>query len=326
VRSIEDREHEFAPESLLMPAPDFSILVVSWNTSQLTRDCLDSLPGSVATETSYEAIVVDNGSTDGSVDMLRARNDVTLLENEANVGYAAAVNQAYAHSSARLVLLLNSDIVFPPGSLELLVSFLRDHPGVAGVGPLYLNPDGTPQQHHFRLPTLTSILANSSRALRVLPGLRGSMRRYRMLDADFSEPLKVEQPSASVLLLRRAVLPADYLLDEQFPIYFNDVELAHRLAAQGDELWVVPESRVFHVHGASTRQLGVSLRRQHLGSLVRYLSLTEPPRNVLLFRIVTFGQKVVVRLLRRPGALPLPDLLAALRGDTGFLPQRPRED
>jgi GT2 family glycosyltransferase len=308
-----------------MSAPDISILVVSWNTSELTTACLDSLAVSVGPETSYETIVVDNGSTDGSVEMLRAREGLTLVENEANVGYAAAVNQAYARSMAPLVLLLNSDIVFPPGSLEALVAFLRDRPKVAGVGPLYLNPDGTPQQHHFRLPTLASILANSSRLLRALPGLRESVRRYRMLDADFSQPLRVEQPSASVLLLRRAVLPEDHLLDEGFPIYFNDVELAHRLAVQGDELWVVPESRVYHVHGASTRQLGVSLRRQHLGSLVRYLSLTEPRRNVLLFRMVTFGQKGILRLLRRPGALPFPDLLAALRGDTGFLPQRPRD-
>jgi GT2 family glycosyltransferase len=307
-----------------MPEPHISVLMVSWNTVGLTTACLDSLAGSVEPETTYEVIVVDNGSTDGSVEMLRARDDVTLIENDGNVGYAAAVNQAYARSRADLVLLLNSDIEFPPGSLEILVQFLHDRAAVAGAGPLYLNPDGSPQQHHYRLPTLSSLLGTSSKAIRSLPGIRRSVRRYRMLDVEFSRPLRVEQPSASVLLLRRHVLPDDYLLDDGFPIYFNDVELAHRLAVAGHELWVVPESRVYHVHGASTRQLGANQRRQHLASLIRYLSMTQPRRNVLLFEAIVFTQKTILRLLRRPGSLPLYDLVSALRGETGMLPQGPQ--
>ncbi|MCP9485258.1 MAG: glycosyltransferase family 2 protein [Gaiellaceae bacterium MAG52_C11] len=304
--------------------PHVSILLVSWNTRELTEACLATLPASVAPSTEYETIVVDNGSTDGSLDLLRGRDDIQLIENGANVGFAAAVNQAYARSTGRLVLLLNSDIEFKPGALEALVVFLAEHPDVAGVGPLYLNPDGSPQQHHFRLPTFGMFLASSSSPLRSLPGLSTSERRYRMLGEDFSQPRPVEQPSASVLLLRREVLPPDHLLDERFPIYFNDVELAYRLTRAGHELWMTPASEVFHVHGASTRQLGANLRRQHLASLVCYLQLTQPRSRVAAFRAFVFAQKAALRLLRRPGTLPLGELVRALRGEPGPLPQAPR--
>ncbi len=304
--------------------PDISVLIVSWNTRLLTEACLDTLPGSIEKGTTFEAIVVDNGSTDGSIEMLRSRHDIDLVENGDNLGYAAAVNQAFARARGRLVLLLNSDIEFKPGALGVLLRFLEEHPEAVGVGPLYLNPDGTPQQHHYRLPTYAALLAAYSAILRRLPWLSSHYRDYRMLDEDFSRPRRVEQPSASVLLLRREALPADYLLDERFPIYFNDVELAHRLASQGRQLWMTPESEAFHVHGASTRQLGANLRRQHLASLVRYLELTQPRGLIIGFKVFVFVHKLALRALGKPDALAVRDIVGSLRGDPGTLPQSPR--
>ncbi len=303
-------------------APDISILIVSWNTCELTRTCLDSIPRSVDAGTTLQTIVVDNGSVDGSGEMLRAREEIELVENGSNRGYAEAVNQAFDRARGRFVLLLNSDIDFIPGSLAVLVRFLEERPDVAGVGPLYLNPDGTFQQHHYRLPTLSMLLASASEPLRRIPPLRRSFRRYRMLDVDFTSPRPVEQPSASCLLLRSSVLTDGYLLDEQFPIYFNDVELAYRLGQRAHVLWMTPESRVFHVHGASTRQLGTNLRPQHLASLVRYLKRTEPTPNVLLYEATVLLQAAVLRVLRgRDRSVPLRDVVRAMRGDAGALPQ-----
>lgn len=305
--------------------PDISILIVSWNTRELTRACLDSIPASVSPGTTVETIVVDNGSRDDSVEMLRARRDIHLIENGRNLGYAAAVNQAFGRAGGRLVLLLNSDIEFVPGSLAALVSFLAGRPDVAGVGPLYLNPDGSFQQHHYRLPTLAMLVASASAPLRRFPPLARSFRRYRMLDVDFSRPIRVEQPSASCLLLVRDVLEDDFLLDEQFPIYFNDVELAYRLGRRGHRLWMTPESRVFHVHGASTRQLGSELRPQHLASLVRYLKKTRSSFDLSIFRLVILGHAVGLRLFRRRTELvPLREVVSALRGEVGSLPEAPR--
>jgi GT2 family glycosyltransferase len=307
-------------------APDISVLLLSWNTKELTRECLDSLPVGIDDDLTVEVIVVDNGSRDGSAEALAERDDITLIANPENRGYAAAVNQAYERAGGEFVLLLNSDVEFKPGSLSTLLRFLRERPDVAGVGPLYLNPDGTEQQHHYRFPTFGATIGNMSRVLGRFPPLARRVRSYRMLDDDFSQARPVEQPSASCLLIRRSALPNDALMDEQFPIYFNDVALAHSLAQRGHHLWMTPESVVVHEHGASTRQLGGLLARQHIGAHVRYLKATEPRYKVEVYRGLVLGQKLALIALRRPGRLPFRDLVGALRGDPGPVPAAPLDD
>src|SRR5439155_17921838 len=131
--------------------------------------CLDSLPHAIDDDLSYEVIVVDNASVDGSRESLEARTDVQLVENDENLGFAAAVNQAYRHSSGELILVLNSDVEFRPGGLSALARFLRERPDVAGVAPLYLNPDGSVQQFHFGRLTFSIALANASSLLARIP-------------------------------------------------------------------------------------------------------------------------------------------------------------
>jgi GT2 family glycosyltransferase len=301
--------------------PDVSILIVSWNTCAATLSCLESLPTSVDSDVSYEAIVVDNASVDGSAAALAERDDIELIANPDNLGYAVGVNQAYRRATGRYILLLNSDIVFEQGALSRLVEFLDEQHDVAGVGPLYLNPDGTRQDHHYRFPTFAATLAGESAVFRALPWFNRALRRHWMLDDDFGAARPVPQPSASCLLLRRELLPPNEMMDEQFPIYFNDIELARSLATSGHVLWMTPASVVYHEHGASTRLLGGLKARQHIGAHVRYLRQTEPGYRVAVFQLVVFLQKLTLWAFRREGALSLADLLGAVRGDPGPLPQ-----
>lgn len=303
-----------------MSPPEVSILLVSWNTLTETRACLESIPRSVDDDLAYEVIAVDNGSRDGSAEMLAEWPGVHLVRNEDNAGFAAAVNQAYARADGEYILLLNSDIRFRPGALSVLARFLRDHPDAAGVAPLYLNPDGTVQQHYMRLPSFPSALASAT-ALRWLPGFRHAMNSYLMRGADFSRPQPVEQPSASCLLLRRRDLDRDQVLDERLPIYFNDVLLAHSLAAKGRELWMTPDAVLIHTMGASTKLLGRCARsRHHLGGLVRYLQLTQPGHRVTVFQSLALLDRLGRRVLRGRHELTVRDAIAAVRGDVGPLP------
>lgn len=130
-----------------------SVLIVNWNTRAATLACLDSLHAAAAPDTSYETVVVDNSSTDGSRAALESRYDITLIVNDENRGFAAAVNQAYQAVRGDLVLLLGCDLALHHGSLDELGRFLDHRPDVAGVGPRYLNPGGSFQPHHYRLPT-----------------------------------------------------------------------------------------------------------------------------------------------------------------------------
>jgi GT2 family glycosyltransferase len=269
-------------------------------------------------------VVVDNGSVDGSGDVLEQRADVRLIRNTVNLGYAAAVNQAYRASSSEYVLLLNSDADLTPGALTTLARFLDVHPTAAGAAPLYVNPDGTPQPFHFRFPTFTMTLVNGTGIVRrLIPGSERLLREYHMLDEDFSEPRPVPQPSASCLLLRRSFLCDDHIFDERYPIFCNDVQLARSFANRGLALWVIPEATVIHEAHASTGRLGSTGRRQYLGSLILMLTETEPPAKVWLYRCVIFLENIPRRILGRSGALGVRDLWRALSGDAGPLPSHP---
>jgi GT2 family glycosyltransferase len=308
-----------------MSAPITSILVVNWNTRELVTGCLDALSAPLLDDPPIEVIVVDNGSVDGSADALAARTDIELILNQDNLGFAAAVNQAYRRSQGEYVLLLNSDVELPPGGIGVMSRFLDENPNAAGVAPLYVNPDGSPQPFHFRLPTFTMTLANGSDVVRyLLPGSERLLRDYQMLDDDFSRPRPVPQPSASCLLLRRSALGDDSIFDEHYPIFFNDVQLARSLGERGLQLWVTPEVTVLHEGHASTRMLGRARKRQYLGSVVRMLSETESPAKVWLYRSVVFAQNVPLWIFDRSNALGLRDLQKALSGDVGPLPTRPR--
>jgi GT2 family glycosyltransferase len=300
-----------------------SILIVNWNTRELVLQCLEGLPRG-AGETPCEVIVVDNGSVDGSADALEQQSDLRLIRNPRNLGYAAAVNQAFRHSTGDYILLLNSDVVLMSGALSTLATFLDGHPTAAGVAPVYVNPDGTPQPFHFRFPTVTMILANGSGLVkRLLPGGKRLVREYLMLDDDFSIPRPVPQPSASCLLLRRSLIPDDHIFDERYPIFFNDVQFARSFANRGLTLWVTPDATVIHEAHASTSRLGPVGRRQYLGSLIRMLAETEAPAKLWLFRAIVFVDHIPRWALRRSGTLGVRELWKALSGDVGSLPAAP---
>ena len=297
-----------------------SVLLLSWNTKDLTLRCLDTLAAATA-GLELETIVVDNGSHDGSAEALAARDDIVLIRNQDNRGYAPAVNQAYAASHGDLILLLNSDVELEPGSIRALAEFVESHPDVAGVGPLYLNPDRTVQDEHSQLPTFLGVLGNVSSVAGRIPTIERRVRDYKMLDEDFSVPRPVEQPAARCLLLRRSTLDPDHVLDERFPIYFNDVELARSLASRGETLWMTPESVVLHEKGASTRLLGGALARQYVGSMIVYLRQTEPAWKLAILKAVLLFEYAARRAVGHRGAIPISELLPALSGDAGPIPQ-----
>ena len=192
--------------------PDLSILIVNWNTRQLLVDCLASL-SATKPGIELEVIVVDNASTDGSADeVARFYPGAALIRNAENVGFAAANNQAYRASAGRHVLLLNSDTLVPPGSLELLVEHLDAHPGVGIVGPRLEYGDGSFQISALRFTLPQDVYYEYARFPRALQP-RAQQEPRRLIPLAEQEATPVEYVMGAALMIRRETVEAIGLMD-----------------------------------------------------------------------------------------------------------------
>ena len=251
-----------------MPPPHLSILIVSWNTAALLAECLTSVHAEVQrlAPTATETIIVDNGSIDGSVAMVRERFPwVYLIENVANVGFAQANNQAMEQAQGEFVLLLNSDTRLLPGALQALLAFMAAHPPAGACGARLLNDDGslqpscqpmlTPEREFWRLAFLDALLPRAT---------------YKMARWPVDQPHRVEVIKGACLLLRRAALDQIGWLDESYFMYTEEVDLCYRLAQAGWELWWVPQAQVIHYGAASSKQAAEAMYLQLYRSKVQF--------------------------------------------------------
>lgn len=232
--------------------PDLSLVILSWNTKGLLRECLQAVQASDG-GLSLEVIVIDNASADGSADLVVAEFPEVLLErNATNTGYARGVNQGLRRASGRKVCLLGSDTRVAPDALARMAAFLDAHPRAAAVAPRLINPDGSIQRACMRFPSLRTVFWWDTPLQRWFPG-GSELRRYQMKDWDHRGTREVEQPPGTCLMLPREVVEAIGPMDEALWLFFNDVDWALRMRRAGREIWYLDEAEVVHHLGGSTR-------------------------------------------------------------------------
>lgn len=249
---------------------DLSICILNWNTAPDLRRCLASVAGAGGNAPVREIIVVDNASTDGSADMVRAEfPGVRLIENSVNVGFAAGHNRGIRASSGRYVLLLNADTVVHEGALAALVASADAHPRAAAVGPRLLNADGSLQHSCRRFPRLVYGLFRKAPLGRLLPENRFD-REYLMRDLDHSKECFVDWVSGAAVLLRREAIDQVGVLDEGYYMYCEDVDWCYRAHQCGWRVLYAPQAVVTHLHGRSTDMRPFAMSYQFHRSMVRF--------------------------------------------------------
>jgi N-acetylglucosaminyl-diphospho-decaprenol L-rhamnosyltransferase len=270
--------------------PSVGVIVVSYNTAQLLRSCLESLAGCALP---LRVVVVDNASRDGSAAVARAAcpaAEVIALGH--NAGYAGGTNVGLAALGPRLpdyVLILNPDTLVQAGALEALVAFMEAHPRVGLAGPRLLNPDGTLQRAAFRFPTLSMALLDLFPPGEVLPGrLYDSWWHGRYPQEGGAAPFPIDHPLGAVMLIRRAALEQVGGMDEGYFMYSEEVDWCWRIRAAGWAIWQVPAARVAHVGGAATRQFRWKMLVALYRSRARFLALHRPAA-------VRIGHRAIVR-------------------------------
>jgi len=256
-----------------------SIAIVNWNTTNLLKQCLKSI-AEFPPEGDYEIIVVDNASSDFDEVCFRSEfPDVCLIANSENVGYAKGNNQALAIAHGDYVLLLNPDTLVTAGALEALLSFMEKHPDAAAAGPRLIRPDGTVEQSVRSFP-YPGPIAWEYLGLSKLFSKSWTFARYRMRPFSYTQESEVDQPMGSCLILSKQALDDVGLMDEDFPIFFNEVDWLYRAKQKGYKIYFTPTATVIHHGAASTRQVDrrIMLRESH-ESLVRFYN--KHFRNVL---------------------------------------------
>jgi hypothetical protein len=220
---------------------DLDVIVVSWNTRELLRACLASVRAGEGV--SVTLWVVDNGSADGSAEMVRREFPAArLIENPANLGFATANNQALAHRRGRYVVLLNSDAVLPPDGLARLMRQLEDRPAAGAVGPMYVHADGRFQASFADFPSARAELLQAYGLSRWLLG-----RDYPSHRAEDSRVGRaVEWLPGTCLMVRSAAIDQIGLLDDGFFLYAEEMDWCYRLWQAGWEVWYCPEVVVVH--------------------------------------------------------------------------------
>jgi hypothetical protein len=230
-----------------------SIIIVNWNTKELLQNCLTSVykqAGSV----NYEVIVIDNGSTDGSPEMVS--NDfpqVILVRNLENKGFAAANNQGITIAKGRYVLLLNSDTVILNSALSKTVAFADAHLEAAVVGCRVLNPDRTLQPTCFMFPSLLNTFLSSTYLYKLFPKSR-FFGRERMTWWDRGDTREVDVVTGCFMLVRREAIEQVGLMDERFFMYGEETDWCYRFKKAGWRVVFAPVAEIVHLGGQSTSQ------------------------------------------------------------------------
>jgi hypothetical protein len=191
-----------------------------------------------------------------------------LLRNSENLGYARANNQLIEASRGEFLLFLNPDVQVQAGALEALLELMESDDAIGAVAPRLLNPDGTIQHSCRTFPTL-ELLFFEFLGLSRLFQKSHLFGKYRLTWWGYDEVREVDQPMASALLLRRKALEQLNGFDEDFPIFFNDVDLCFRLRQGGWKILFTPKAEMFHHIGASTVQMRNKIGESHR-SLARF--------------------------------------------------------
>lgn len=256
----------------LSAIPDLSIIIVNWNTLQMTRECLqsvcDALAGPDAGRITAQIILIDNASADGSADMVAADfPGVVLIRNATNRGFAAANNQGFALATGRHILLLNSDTLVHGDALSASVAYLDRHPKVGALGIKALNADGSTQMTCHQYPSLLNqfLLASGLWKLK-RPRFFG---RYMMTDWARDSAREVEVISGCYLMLRRAVLEGVGALDEDFFFFGEETDWCRRMRDAGWILMFSPLGTFTHYGSVSARKLNYKRDVMLAGSKVR---------------------------------------------------------
>ena len=269
-----------------------SVVIVNYNVSHYLLQCVDSLSHALR-GTDSEVIVVDNHSRDNSVTLLRQYHpEVRIVENLHNLGFAKANNIAIRQSRGEYVLLLNPDTIVSESVVKGVISFLDSHPEAGSAGVRMLNADGTVAPESRRgVPTPMTAFYKLSGLCGMFPNSR-RFGRYYLGHLPWDSPQQIEVVSGAFCMLRTSVLKKVGLLDEDYFMYGEDIDLSYRILKSGATNWYVPET-ILHYKGESTHKS--SFRYVHVFNQAMHIFFRKHFSHLGLFISIPIKTAIIVK-------------------------------
>lgn len=279
-----------------MTVPDITAVIVTWNSAGVVGDCLRSIRSATG-ESAVEVVVVDNGSSDGTIDAVhQADPTARTIANGHNRGLPAANNQALAASTSPFVLICNPDVRFGPGSIAAMVDVMHRRPDAGWVVPRLLYEDGRVQTSVGDLPTLgEAVLGRQAARRRAHRGRPGYW-------SDGVEPdveAQIGRGHEAAYLVRRSAVEAVGPQDERYVLDWEGFDWADRFTRAGWAIWFTPSAEVVHLGGASIRQVPYRwIASQHRGMYRYFADRTKAGWRPLLALVFTARAGLKMALVR----------------------------
>lgn len=220
-----------------------SIIIVTWNTAKITQKCVKTINQFIPGQ---EIIVVDNGSQDDTVKILKNIKNVKLIENGANLGFAKANNIGLKFATSEYIIFMNSDIELIDNSILKMIDFLKKNQNIGIVGPKFLNPDCTPQASVF--PPQTALNAFKEFWL-------GQSNAYSKYIPKSDNPTEVSYISGGCIAVNKKFFKKIGKWNETYFFYFEDMDLCRQIKKFGKKIYYFPNCQIIHRHGASGKNI-----------------------------------------------------------------------
>ncbi|MFK7803660.1 MAG: glycosyltransferase family 2 protein [Anaerolineae bacterium] len=265
-----------------------SVVIVSWNTKKILAECLDSLLPVMdrfnQNECQMEVIVVDNASSDGTLEIIQTQYDwVNLIDTGENLGFPAGNNRGFDACTGEYILLLNPDTVVHGQALELLMKFLDDNPKIGAVGSRLLNTDGSLQESCYPRPTLGREIWRLFHLDKLKP--KGI---YDMDSWSLETPRQVDVLMGACILCRRPIIEEIGGMDEEYFMYSEEVDLCFRIQKAGWQIFWLPEAQITHYGGQSTNLVKTEMFLRLYESKLLYFNKNYGRKAARFYRIVLY--------------------------------------
>ncbi len=299
---------------------DLSVVIVNYNVKYFLENTIRSLKDTVE-DLSYEIIVVDNASRDGSKEHILSKfQDINYIYNESNLGFAKANNQGLKIASGEYVLILNPDTIVKERSINLLIDYLKNNSKTGLVTSKIIGPEGTLDAScHRSFPTIWNSFCHLSGLSKLFPNSR-LFASYNLLYLEDDRIAEVDAVSGSFMLLRKSIIDEGILMPEEYFMYGEDIDFCYQIKKRGYKIEYVPISEIIHYRGQSSKKDRIKLRKYFFDSMKIFVKKNYTSKYSLFFKFILdiaimFSFLISIgKIIFRMYLLPIIDIVSYMVG------------